>query len=173
MKITKKELIEMGACSNGLKRFITQTSNTDEPVEVSSLVGGENYYSDLLWLAIKKLPKERIVRFVCDCALLNIELIKPHTNNYDQIVEFLRNPTIDDSVCSYVWDAYANAVEADYAASSATAARSVYAATNVAKAVTYTDYFDAAYTAVVSTSAGVGADEIADKLNEMLKELFA
>ena len=79
MKITKAELIELGACKDGLERFIAQTNNTDEPVEVSSLVGGKNLYSDLLWLAGKKLTKERIVRFACDCALINIEKIRLYT----------------------------------------------------------------------------------------------
>ena len=40
MKITKQELKDMGACTGGLERFITQTNNTDDAVEVASLVGG-------------------------------------------------------------------------------------------------------------------------------------
>lgn len=101
MKITKAELIELNACQSGLNRFITQTNNTDDPVEVSTLVGGKNTISDLLWLAGKKLPKEKIVRFACDCALINIEKIKPYTDKYELIVDFLNNPTSADDAAAY------------------------------------------------------------------------
>ena len=93
MKITKQELKNFGACQEGFKRFIIQTNNTDEPVEVISLIGGKNTVSDLLWLAGKILPKEKIVRFACDCALLNIELIRPYTNDFNLIQDFLNNPS--------------------------------------------------------------------------------
>lgn len=43
VKITKQELKNFGACQEGFKRFIIQTNNTDEPVEVISLIGGENF----------------------------------------------------------------------------------------------------------------------------------
>nr|DAI71383.1 MAG TPA: hypothetical protein [Caudoviricetes sp.] len=43
MKITKQELKNFGACQEGFKRFIIQTNNTDEPVEVISLIGGKNF----------------------------------------------------------------------------------------------------------------------------------
>lgn len=108
MKITKAELIELNACQSGLNRFITQTNNTDDPVEVSTLVGGKNTISDLLWLAGKKLPKERIVRFACDCELINIEKIKPYTDKYELIVDFLNNPTS----AAYAADAAASAAYA-------------------------------------------------------------
>lgn len=92
MKITKAELIEMGACAGGLKRFMQQTGNTDKAVDVSTLIGGLNTTSDLLWLAGKTLPKEKIVRFACDCALINIGLIRPYTKDFNLIVDFLRTP---------------------------------------------------------------------------------
>lgn len=92
MKISKAELVELGACTGGLKRFIKQTGGTEDEVEVASLVGGENTYSDLLWLAGKKLSKESIARFACNCALINIENIKPYTDEYNLIVNFLINP---------------------------------------------------------------------------------
>src|SRR5688572_295494 len=34
-----------------------------------------------------------LIRFACDCALDNIKLIKPYTDKYDLIVDFLKNPT--------------------------------------------------------------------------------
>jgi len=96
MKISKSELIEMDACELGLKRFIEQTNNTEDSVEVTSLVGGLNTHEDLLWLASKKIPKRRIVRFAYDCALIVAHHIKPHTDNYDLIVDFLNNASSDD-----------------------------------------------------------------------------
>ena len=91
MKISKQELIELKACKEGFDRFIEQTNNTDEPVEVLSLIGGKSTPSDLLWLAGKKLPKDKIARFACDVALINIESIKAYTDKYDLIVDFLNN----------------------------------------------------------------------------------
>lgn len=98
MKISKQELIEMDACVDGLDRFIEQTGDTDKSVDVKDLIGGKNDYYDALWLAGKRLPKDKIVRFACDCALINIELIKPYTDDYDLIYNFLVNPT-NDTAC--------------------------------------------------------------------------
>lgn len=127
MKITKSELVELNACLGGLKRFIKQTGGVNTPVAVAALVGGANTYSDLLWLANKKLPKERVVRFACDCALINIERIKPYTNNYNMIVEFLTNPA------AYAADAAYTAYYTAYYAASADAS-SANAAYNAAEA---------------------------------------
>ena len=95
MKITKQQLIEFNACKDGLARFVQQTNNTDEVVDVATLVGGYNTYNDLLWLAGKTIDKDRIVRFACDCALINIDLIKPYTDQINLISQFLRDPTSD------------------------------------------------------------------------------
>ena len=164
MKITKEELIELGACEEGLDRFIIQTNDTDEPVEASSLVGGENIYSDLLWLAGKKLTKDRIVRFACDCALINIEMIKPYTDKYDMIVDFLRNPATHVAT-----DAADAARAAAYAATDVYAYSVAYAVARVAG--------DGATHAVYVTSAADAAIRAAygnrDKVDELLKELFA
>lgn len=48
MQITKQQLIKWGACQDGLARFIEQT-DTDQPVEVTLLIGGKNTASDLLY----------------------------------------------------------------------------------------------------------------------------
>ena len=127
MKITKQELKNFGACQEGFKRFIIQTNNTDEPVEIVSLIGGENTVSDLLWLAGKILSKEKIVRFACDCALLNIELIRPYTNDFNLIQDFLNNPS---------QNAAGRAADAAYAAADAAgrAADAAYAAGRAADA---------------------------------------
>ena len=93
MKTSKKELTELGACEGVLDRFIKQTNNTDDSVDVASLVGGENTYEDIMWLLDKKgVSKDRRLRFACDCALINIELIKPYTDKYELIIGFLNNP---------------------------------------------------------------------------------
>lgn len=83
----------MGACSYGLKRFIHQTKGTDDAVNVETLIGSENTYSDLLWLAGKTLSKEKIIAFARKCALIDIEKIEPYTDKYDLIVAWLNNPT--------------------------------------------------------------------------------
>jgi hypothetical protein len=97
MKITKQELIDLDACKSGLNRFIKQTNDTNEPVEIASLVGGENTIGDLTWLAIKICDKQDLIKFSCKCALINVELIKPYTDKYDLIVGFLNNPSNGDA----------------------------------------------------------------------------
>lgn len=178
MKITKQELKNFGACQEGFKRFIIQTNNTDEPVEVISLIGGKNTVSDLLWLAGKILSKEKIVRFACDCALLNIELIRPYTNDFNLIQDFLNNPSqnaaaaVDaayaaaDTAAAYAADAAA------YAADTAVAA-AAYAAAYAADAA-YAAAYAAADTAVVATAyAAYAAANTADAdVNKMLVKLF-
>lgn len=123
LQITKRELIELGACKDGLKRFIRQTNGTDFPVNVVSLIGGENSISDLLWLAGKKLSRDKIIRFACDCALINIDLIQPYTNNFNLIVDYLKNPQVEsvdvvydtDDICATAYAAAAAAHDATYA----------------------------------------------------------
>ena len=161
MFITLHELIKMSACKEGVERFIAQTgANDHEPVNVLSLIGGKNTVSDLLWLAGRKLPNDKIARFACDCALLNIEKIKPHTDKYDLVVGFLQNPTPD----------------ATYAATraAAEAARAAAEAAEVAR-VAY-----AAETAEVATLAALEAARAAaeaapcnQQVNELLKGLFS
>ena len=148
MKITKKELQELNACKGGYARFIKQTNSTDEPVDVASLVGGKNTCGDLLWLAGNRLTKERIVRFACDCALINIGKIKKYinSNDYILIVEFLRNPA-----------AVAAAVAADVAA----AVDAVAAVAAVAAAV-------AAY----ADDADDAAAHVTEQVNGLLIEMF-
>lgn len=90
MKITKSELVKMGACADGLARFIKQTGGTDEPVDVASLVGGANTASDLAWLIAKKTSAARVVRFAKDCALINVGLVKDFTPAYSLILDFLK-----------------------------------------------------------------------------------
>ena len=166
MKITKQELKNFGACQEGFKRFIIQTNNTDEPVEVISLIGGENTVSDLLWLAGKILSKEKIVRFACDCALLNIELIRPYTNDFNLIQDFLNNPSQNAARAA---DAYAAARAARAAYAAARAARAAYAA-YAADAATYAADAYAARAAAYAARAADVAD-VAD-INKLLVKLF-
>lgn len=161
MKITKQELKNFGACQEGFKRFIIQTNNTDEPVEIVSLIGGENTVSDLLRLAGEILSKEKIIRFACDCALLNIGLIRPYTNDFNLIQDFLNNPSQNDAACTAA--RAADAARAAYAAYAADAARAAYTAARAAYAA-YTAAYTAAYAAAYATDA---AD-----INKLLVKLF-
>lgn len=96
MKITKQELIEMDACPSGLGRFLIQTSNTNEPVDVASLIGGENNVLDLAWLAARKLPLARVVRFAKDCALVNLDLLEDVVKSYRAVRCFLESRHDED-----------------------------------------------------------------------------
>lgn len=164
MKITKQQLIEMSACKAGLRRFIDQTNNTDEPIEVSSLIGGKNTVFDLLWLAGETLSKERIVRFACDCALINIELIKPHTDKYDLIVSFLKDPDacVDSDIGTIARSACATAATARSAVIVTHATHAVRAAHSDIYVITRATAFAAAYAAMNAT----------DKVNNLLIEMF-
>ena len=154
MKITKQELKNFGACQEGFKRFIIQTNNTDEPVEVISLIGGENTVSDLLWLAGKILSKEKIVRFACDCALLNIELIRPYTNDFNLIQDFLNNPSQNAAAARDAAYAAARAARDAAARARAAARDAAYAARDAAR--------DAAYAAYAAARAGDAAARAGD-----------
>jgi hypothetical protein len=186
MKITKRELIKMGACKPGLRRFIEQTNDTDELVDVASLVGGKNTLSDLTWLASKKVPKEHLLRFSCDCALINIKLIKPYTNKYELIVKWLENPTTD-AAAAYAAAAYAAAAnaatDAAYAAAyaanaaaNAAYAADAYAAANAAAYAAAYAAANAAYAADAYAAANAAADddddECGERINELLIEMF-
>ena len=120
---------------------------------------GENTVSDLLWLAGKILSKEKIVRFACDCALLNIELIRPYTNDFNLIQDFLNNPS---------QNAARAAARAAYAA--ADAARAAYAAYAAARAAARAAYA-AAYAADAAAYAADAAAYAAD-INKLLVKLF-
>ncbi|CAH9015375.1 conserved hypothetical protein [Vibrio phage 489E54-1] len=155
MKISKCELVDMSACTSGLKRFIKQTGGSSEPVDVTSLIGGENTTSDLLWLAGKTLSKEKIVKFACKCALISIDLIKPHCSESD--FKLITNSLNDPAARAYVdaaraYAAVDAAVDAAYAATYA-----AYAAVDAAYATV-----DAAYAAVDAAYAAVDAAYAAD-----------
>jgi hypothetical protein len=96
MKITRYELIKLRPCADGFHRFCYQTDSVVEPIEISSLVGGFNNISDLIWLADKLHTPERLAKFGCDCVSTEIERIKPFTDcdTYDKIIGFLDNPCI-------------------------------------------------------------------------------
>lgn len=177
MQITKQELIELNACEEGLDRFMLQTGNTDEPVNVASLVSGKNTYVDLLWLAGEKIPKERIVRFACDCALINIELIKPYTDKYDMIVEFLHDPTAYAAYAARAAAYAARAADAADAADADAAARAAYAAYAADAAADAAAYAAAAAAVRAAAYAAAAADADAaagscEKVNALLVKLF-
>jgi hypothetical protein len=176
MKITKQELKNFGACQEGFKRFIIQTNNTDEPVEVISLIGGKNTVSDLLWLAGKILSKEKIVRFACDCALLNIELIRPYTNDFNLIQDFLNNPSqnVAARAARAAYDAARAAARAACDAARAACDAATYAA-RAARAATYAVY-DATYAVYDAYAAAYAVYDAYNAydadINKLLVKLF-
>jgi len=162
MKISKSELIEMDACELGLNRFIEQTNNTEESVEVETLVGGANTYDDLLWLASKTIPTNRIARFACDCALINIEKIMPLTDKYDSIVNFLNDPKAE---CAR--DVALNADSSSWAAGWDDGARRAARSASSAGWCCCGRSVDDAVQA-----AGWAAEMSKEKVNELLCEMF-
>jgi hypothetical protein len=171
-----KELKNFGACQEGFKRFIIQTNNTDEPVEVISLIGGKNTVSDLLWLAGKILSKEKIVRFACDCALLNIELIRPYTNDFNLIQDFLNNPSqnVAARAARAAYDAARAAARAACDAARAACDAATYAA-RAARAATYAVY-DATYAVYDAYAAAYAVYDAYNAydadINKLLVKLF-
>lgn len=162
----------MNACKRGIERFIKQTgANDDELYDVADLIGGENTYSDLLWLVGKKIDKNRIVRFACDCALINIELIKPYTDKYDLIIEFLKNPTRADAAraAAYADDAATAAARAA-AYADADAARAAAYADDAAAADTADAAAYAAYAACAADNADADADAAA--IDQLLRDMI-
>ena len=159
----------MDACEGGLKRFIEQTGNTDEPVEVLSLGGGKNITSDALWLAGEILPEEKVVRFACDVALINIEKVKTYTDEYDLIVDFLNNPTARAAAAAAAADAANAAAAAGY-----DTARASYAATAAVAAcyATIADAADRADAAVDFAYAADATNATREQINQLLVKLF-
>jgi len=178
MKISKQQLIDMKACKDGIERFIEQTNNTEKHVEVLSLIGGMNTVDDLIWLAGETLPKEKLVRFTCDLALINIENIKLYTEKYDLIVEFLMNPTTarvaDSAAALRAAAVHANAAAVYTARVAARAADALHAARVAADdadalhAAIY-DIYDAVDSAV---NAAVRAGATQDQINTLLVKMF-
>ena len=100
MRITKQKLIDLGASQDQIELFIQKTNNTDEPVLISSLLEGDIYLMFLvIWIASKVLDTSKMVRFHCDFTLMYVHLLKHHTDKYDDIVDFLKNPTIEKVDC--------------------------------------------------------------------------
>jgi len=163
MKISKQQLKSMKACEDGLGRFIEQTNNTYELVDVLSLIGGKNTVGDLIWLAGETLSKEKLLRFTCDLTLINIDKIKPYTDRYDLIVEYLMNPTAARAA-----DVYAAALYVTADADAVDAADAAYAADTADDAA---DIHDTVYTALYAAAA-VRAGATQDQINTLLVKMF-
>lgn len=97
--ITKEKLFEMKDDITFREEFEYE-KDLDKPISIISLITGDSktgFHSttEFLWLAGEILPREKIVIFACDCALINVELIKPYVTEeyYKYIINFLNNPT--------------------------------------------------------------------------------
>lgn len=168
MKISKAELIEINERTHELERLIKRIDISEGEVEVSSLVDDKTLMSDLVWLAGEKLPRKNIERFTCDCALINIEKIKPYTDKYDLIVEFLTNPTDDTADYTAAHDATYNAFCDALALDDDNAAYAAYMAVDSYNDYTR-DYLDNVSTVVAYTCYAAGNRE---EVNKLLKKLF-
>lgn len=161
--ITKAQLIAWNACEDGLDRFIGQTGGTDKPVEIISLIGGKNTIGDLVWLAQKMFGTGRIRKFACDCALINVELIKPYTDKYDLIADWLKDPTGKD------------AMAADKASCGAWAATADSFVGWAARAVSWAacaSYLDGRAANCAANAAARAAEINREEVHGLLREMF-
>ena len=182
MKIRKSELIEMGACKSGLKRFIAQTNNTNDHVDVLSLIGGKNTTNDLCWLAFKKIGKKSVVEFAVKCAkeVLHLTDAKEAKSAIEAAERWIENPTKDnkDAASAACDDAYAAAAAYDAVAAydAAAAAYAAAAAAYDAYAAAAYDAYDAvaydAYDAVAAYDAAAAAGLSKEKINQFLIEML-
>ena len=113
--------------------------------------------------ASEKLPTERLIRCSCDCALINIDLIKPHTENFELIKSVLNKPQIaeyhaddSDDEAYYAADAAYYAAELAYNSRIAFSAVSVDALADAAK-----------WAAKVSEESKQKVEQL---INDMMKE---
>ena len=172
MYITKHELVELKACTGGLKRFIKQTNGTDEPVKVLSLIGGRNTISDLVWLAGKKLDKKSIVQFAITCVESVLPLFEddhPDDKRPRLAIESAKNWLSNPSSSNETFAAeYAATDAAAYAATDAVATAYVAAAYAAADA----DYATATAYIVDTYAAAYAADASSSLVNDALTILF-
>lgn len=103
MKTNREELVKLGACLPGYRRFLKQTDNTHADVDVASLVGGLNTADDLLWLASYHIPKDRLIKLASDCAVIIAKILKSKYDDMDKdlldsVITLLNNPNGQDSI---------------------------------------------------------------------------
>ena len=173
LTITKKQLIEFGAYEDGLARFMTRLNNTDEAVEIASLVegkttlvGGKNKIAEILWIAKKLGLKDKIRIFALKCARL-VELIEEFRKETiecnDAIETYLNNKNNEHLV--KMLDAKI------YAGAAASYAKAAYAAASCACAKSDSNVAYEATDAATYASAFASA-EIKAKMEYYLKEIF-
>lgn len=198
--ITKQQLMKLGACDGLIERFERQTNNASGNVDIVSIIGGENTADDFLWLAGKSLDNNKIVRFTCDLAMINIKPLEKYADDFNLILGFLDNPRFDDDILSeIVWksirrcsfdlhDIWSNANPLEHnmdevANSAKIVCRAKTAAMSVMEAVNSVKFPDSEYSAACAsrsvghfdaTAWNFAEKEIADrKVNDLLVRLFS
>lgn len=92
MKTNKIELLNFDICKKMFYKFTNHTNNTNDDVDVASLVGSELTYSDILCLLNKKrVTFARLHKFICDCVLIDGEIITPFNSKYGFFARFVKN----------------------------------------------------------------------------------
>lgn len=169
MKISKQDLIDMYACDCLVNRFTKQTGNNNDPVDIVSLIGGENTYSDLLWIAGELLEIDKIAKLSLDVAMINIELIKPYTDKYDLIFDSLSNHKGErlDHI------AYLVSLASDLCYEDRNACSSCYAIDDAIRSFESEVADDAAFYAGNTLNFAIGASsDCRHKINNLLIKLF-
>ncbi|MFT6347084.1 MAG: hypothetical protein ACJAYB_000065 [Psychromonas sp.] len=169
--ITKKQLVDLGADKGLISRFIEQTGNTDQAVNVLSLICGKNTTADLLWFAGKTLPKIKIVQFAVECAESVSHLNNNPSDNaaIQSANDWIRKPCEENrlnarNTANYAAYAASNALNAAYPAAFANAANAAYASYYAAKAAYDANAANAAYNAAyyAANAANAAYDANAD-----------
>lgn len=168
MKTAKQQLADLKACKESLNNSIDLTKNTSEPVFISQLVGWEDSIRDSVRSVGKLLPPNKLVKFAKDCALINIELIKPlcTEEKYQLILDFLNNES-DDIAAHAAYEAIATVA----AGATVHAAVAADIAARSAHAVYYADITVCAAENAAQCAANV-SEESREKVNQLLIKLF-
>jgi len=193
MKTTINEVMKFSPCTSGIKNLIRQVGadyDKDKPIDVASLVGGENVLSDITWLLAKMGEKNILIELAIYSAELVLHIYEKNNSSgaprkaIEAAKACLKNPSEENkercrsgrraAAAAADAAAYAAAAAADaaaYAAAAAAAAAAdadAYAAAAAAAAA----YADAAY-AADADAAYAARKEIQGKINAKLIELLS
>jgi hypothetical protein len=134
IKVSKKILIEMNACEYGVRQFMSHVKDENVELNALDLIDSDNISLDnKVWFATRVIrDKGKLVKFACNCALINIEKVRPYCNEtqYQFIIDYLKEPAADAAADAAY--AAADAARAARAARAAAAADAAYAATYAA-----------------------------------------
>ena len=171
--ITAEELRELEACEDGYVTFVKK--NGSEATYLEALES--NGIGDLLWYFdqtnnLSKGQRKDLQKLINSYALVNIELVKPYTDDYGIIVSFLEGDESKREAASAAASAAEAAAWATRAA--ARAARAARAAMAAARATRAAEAAEAAAEAARAARAAANSmltEMIEQAVNRKIEEL--